>query len=421
MDEQVLVTRPYALGPDFELSVLASVVLDPTFLSRYWSVVSPDMFSLPVRAFVVETTISLFTKYKTTPGREALKDAIRRSSYRDRADAVQLVDALSPPTDAGYVADRVVEWCRWSAIDNVIEGAPRDDPRRFADSVDRASRIGDSLLTNYLTLNDDGDVDQVRRRQIATPWSWLNQRMLGGPELQDFIVIMSFVNVGKTTMLVNVAGHAVGLGERVVYFTFEDGETKIKRRFMQWIGRWTTEDVMRDYKRACRLRDLFLEQSNGGQLIIKKLQSRRSTVEDCMTFVKAMNEEGDKPVSTVITDYMDRFGVQFGTKGEPRHRLREIAEDCKYMAGELDVVHWSATQAQRGRAGKDVVSIEHVGESLGKVEGCDGAIGLGQTLEMERTERAKIFTAKLRDHKKHEEHVLSFKTGVQRVTELGEA
>lgn len=416
------VVRSYDYGPDFAAVVLASIVCDPKFLAKYRPALSPDMFQQATQSFLVETVLELFDQYKIPPSREVIKDAVRRSVYRDRAEAVMMVDALEPVPDAGYVADRVLDWCRWTMIDNVIEGHPRHDPRAFALAVDRASRTGDALVGDYVTLDDDGDVDQIRRRQVATPWLWLNQRMNGGPELQDFVVFMSFINVGKTTVLINVAGKAVQAGERVVYFTFEDGERKIKRRFMQWIGRFNTEELVANYKHACDLRNALLEESNGGSLVIKKMSNRRSSVEDAMAFVRAQNEVGDRPVSVVISDYMDRFGMPGGasSKIDPRHRMREVAEDCKFLAAELDVVHYSATQVQRNRAGKDIVSIEHVGESLGKLEGCDAALGLGQTMEQERMNRLTLYTGKLRDAKKHEAHPLSFYPDVQRVTELGE-
>jgi hypothetical protein len=199
-----------------------------------------------------------------------------------------------------------------------------------------------------------------------------------------------------------------------VYFTFEDGEKKIRRRFLQCIAGMTVDQLITDGGRALKRRDSFLKK--GGDLAIKSLLVRQSTVRDAWDFVKAHESRTGRKVDVVITDYLDRF--RSSRPSEPRHEWRSIAEDCKAMAMDNMVVHWTASQVQRGRAGEEVVDLEHVAEAMGTVEGADLVLGVGQRKEDVRAGRMTMNLAKVRDGKKGSTCQLIADFEVQRVSEM---
>lgn len=420
MDE-IKVEHDYDLGPDFEPIVVATVLQNPSFFDRFHPVLVPDAF-LDRRWREIITEIREFhAKYKEVPDTVVLANVIRRSTRRDPGTLTKALEDLPHVNgSAGYVKDRLLQWVKWQAVEQALsDNDLREDPREFAREIERASRVGDDLQMEYTRLDVDKDDEYIRNEVIPTPWTWLNARMLGGPERRDLVVVMTIINGGKTTILTNIARECAGLGKNVVFFTFEDGETKIKRRLLQSIAGMTTEEVIENLALARSRRDRFL-QATGGMVHVKQMRSRRSSVDDAISFVKSIEDASGRAVDVVVTDYADRFRPQ-GRYTEPRHGLREVYEDCKFLATDTNTLHYTASQINtKQQMGKEVVGIEHGSESTGKFESCDMAIGFGQSLEDQRLGRMTLFTSKMRDAKKCEMTSLIADFSRQRIYEPGD-
>jgi len=397
-----MIELSYELGPEFENQVMSAILTDGAFFLRFRSIISPEIFTQENHRCLIEEINKYVKRYKKTPSKHILVECIRRATYRDKGGMVELVKHAKVCENIEYIRSRILEWAKWSAIDRILKGftdMSETTPTEFAQQLEKASRIGDDLIMEHTNLQH-GDTMDVGGIHIPTPWSWLNSRLNGGPEIGDLCVILSVVNGGKTTALVNLAYQALAMGKFVVYFTFEDGEQKIKRRLLQRMMNQTIEDMVKDPIYTRRRRAKFLKDT-GARCEIKDLSSRRSTVEDAAGFIKTLEETSGRKVDMVITDYADRFKAT-NKYNEPRHALREIFEDCKWLARNLKVVHWTARQANKARVGKDVVSIEHASESSGSMESPDLVLGLGRTLEDERLGRVTLYMGKTRDAESHQ-------------------
>lgn len=409
----------YDFGPDFEQQVLDVILLEPSFIPRFRPIIKPDAFLLENSRYLIQEILDYFDRYGQAPSCFILADLVRKGVFRDKGGALQRIADAVPVPDIDYVRDRLLSWVKWSAIETILQSHHNGDPpQEFARRIERASRIGDELLFNHTQLDIDRQDDIGKRMIIPTPWLWLNDQLDGGPEVGDLAVILTVVSGGKTTALINIARHALSLGKFIVYFTFEDGERKIKRRLMQSIANATRGELISDRRRINRKRDRFLKRY-GGKCEIKDLQSRRSRVEDVIAFVKTIEETNERPVDLVITDYADRFRPQ-GRYSEPRHALREVFEDCKWLARTLNVVHWTARQVNKTKVGKEIISMDSAGESWGSMESPDLVIGFGRTLEDEQLDRITLYTAKVRDEKDHQMKGLVTDFERQRMFDPGE-
>jgi len=403
----------YEFGPEFEEQVLNVLLLEPAFVAKFRPVIIPDAFYEPNNRYIVETLLKYYDQYDRTPSSDVLADVVRKGLYRDKGGVIQRIEAATPVPDVDYVRDRVLLWVKWTNIEQALMSKNGDTPHEFAAKIEKAARVGDTLLLDHTRFDDDHVGELDRGETIATPWAWLNSELDGGPEIGDLAVILTVVSGGKTTALVNIARHAMQLGKFVIYFTFEDGERKIKKRLMQSIAGMTREEIASRRDEARRSRSRFLLK-HGGKCEIKDLQSRRSTVSDAAAFVRTLEDNYERKVDLVITDYADRFRAQ-NRYSEPRHALREIFEDCKWLARSLKVVHWSARQTNKTRVGKDIITTDAAGESWGSMESPDLVIGFGRTLQDEALDRIMLHTAKVRDERDHQTHPLITDFARQRI------
>jgi KaiC/GvpD/RAD55 family RecA-like ATPase len=413
----ITICGKHDFGPDFERVVVSCLLGGNGFYTRYRAIIDPEAFKDEELRLLVEIVHAYWDKYHRVPGREVLIELIRQSQFRDRAQLIECLELLDPVEDVTYVQDRMMGWAKWTSIHGAVDRFDvAEDPAEYVSEIRRAASVGDELLMDHTRLDQDDREDETRRPIVPTPWEWLNNRLFGGPELQDLAIVLAFVNVGKTALLVNVAKAAVEQGHHVVYFTFEDGERKIKRRFVQSITGFTREKLLTKPKTARKVKNQWLEESSG-RLDIKGLRPRRATVEDAISFVRTLQDAEGRRVSLVVSDYADRFRPP-RRRNEERHEYREVYEECKYLALDLEVVHWTASQVQRGRAGAERVGIEHVAESIGKIESADIVVGIGQTRDDEELGQVTMYTAKMRDARKGEMVRLDADFDRQRIQEL---
>jgi len=402
-------------GPDFEKYVLNAIITDSSFVTRFRSIISPDAFISENNGYLVQAILDYFDEYNNIPSKEVLTERIRHGLYRDKGDITQRIADAVPVQDIDYIRDRLLSWTKWTAIERILQSHNGDSPREFADRITRAARTGDDLLFKRTSLNDDNLLSTMSEHRVKTPWNWLNDQLGGGLEIGDLAVILTVISGGKTTALVNIARHAINLGQFVVYFTFEDGERKIKRRLMQSICNATINELTNNKEQMSRQCKRLLAKRNS-ICEIHGLQSRRSTIDDAVSFIKFLEDEYERKVNIVITDYADRFRPH-GHYTEPRHALREIFEDCKWLATQMNVVHWTARQVNKTMVGKTTISTNSAGESWGSMESPDLVLGLGKTLSDEVVGQLTLYTAKVRDAKDHQTQSLVADFERQRIYE----
>ncbi len=251
------IEKAYELGPEFEEQVIAVILTDPTFFLRFQPIITPEAFLVENHRCLVMEISEYVSEYKIIPGPDALVDKIRRSLWRDKGGIIEIIRSVLPIDDVEYVRDRILNWAKWQSIDKALGDSEGKDPKEFSAEITKASRIGDDLIMTHTNLEKDLG-QEIRAEIIETPWKWLNRQLNGGPEIGDLGVILTVINGGKTTALVNIAHHAISQGKFVVYFTFEDGERKIKRRLLQVITNSTIEEMMKSPTYIKRLHSMFL-------------------------------------------------------------------------------------------------------------------------------------------------------------------
>jgi len=416
-----MILSSYQIDPEFEDAVLAAIIFSPDFLNKYRSVINPSVFTNSVHILIIKETLDYFDEYHLNPSIEILQDILKRSLHRENANAISLLSEIKPISDTQYVRDRLIKWSKWSAIDIILKSFKGDDPKKFVSLMEGAAHYGDEVIDESLIFGNSKSVRIYKDNKfkfITTPWGCLNDRLNGGVSVGDMALVLSVVNGGKTTLLVNVARHAIWAGKFVIYFTFEDGAEKIHRRLIQSFTGATIEQLIRfrDDKRVGNKIKQILK-DRGGRCEIKNVITRKTTVDDIASHIRMRQDVVGRKVDLIISDYADRF-KPINHRNEPRHEYREIFEACKSIARTEQVVHWTASQANKNRSGKEIVGIEHASEAYGKTESADLVIGIGQTIQDEITGRMIMYTSKVRDAKKHEKFIMLVDFGKQRIREI---
>jgi replicative DNA helicase len=111
--------------------------------------------------------------------------------------------------------------------------------------------------------------------------------------------------------------------------------------------------------------------------------------------LKQLEAQGWRP-DLIIVDYLDLLKPLTSYSDEYAD-LGAIAVALRGLAGELGVPVWTATQANRMGMVADVIDLEHVGDSVKKVQVADVVLALCSKPEERNANLLRIFGAKNRN------------------------
>lgn len=196
---------------------------------------------------------------------------------------------------------------------------------------------------------------------IPTGISELDLALGGGLLEQSYNLILAETNIGKTTIMLNLALNAMRRNESVIYLTFEETKNAILSRLVQNILKIKMPDVhkINDY------------QKNLVKVIIKNITviSEPSGSISTTDFFKLIESHEH---SFIFIDYYTHFKKH--PKNDVLQELTKISTDLSNYAKQNDKIVWSAAQARRESFGKKP-SLADAGASIDSVRLADVVIG----------------------------------------------
>ena len=104
------------------------------------------------------------------------------------------------------------------------------DDIRF--KIDTALKAGQDKDIGHEYIKEvEARYKEEDRQVIPTPWSIINERLMGGLGGGDFGLIFGSPGGGKSWAMVALGAHAVKLGLNVVHYTLELSDTTIASRY----------------------------------------------------------------------------------------------------------------------------------------------------------------------------------------------
>jgi replicative DNA helicase len=227
------------------------------------------------------------------------------------------------------------------------------------------------------------------RETTPTGWEIIDEIMSGGLGNGEMGVLVAPAGIGKTWMLQRISYHALCMGKNVLHYTLELNQSYIGLRYDTIFSGIPTSEI-KYQKEAVRK---SLEKAKGN-LLIKYFPTRSASVQTFSAHMKQVELSGLKP-DIVIVDYADIMKDISGGK-ELRHRLGNIYEDLRGLAGEMEVPIWTASQANRSSLEEEVIGADKIAEAYSKVMTADFVLSLSRKIEDKASNTARAHVIKNR-------------------------
>lgn len=347
-----------------EECVLGSLLIDPEAIEAVASLLKPEDFYHPRHRDIYGAMLHLYQRRQPTDF-VMVCDELERGDLLERVGGVgylaRILTVVPTSVHVEYYA-RIVQ--RTAIMRRLIAAAGRiaaigyEDGAEVSSALERAEQelfavtqlrvtrdflhIRD-VLAEYLQQIQTGIEVEAARAAVPTGFYHLD-RILGGFQRSDLIILAARPSLGKTALALNIARNAaVRFNMTTAIFSVEMSRLQIAQRFL-----CTESGVDSVRVREGRLNEVELRKLSAA---VETLSRSPIYVDDTPAIsitdlrAKARRLHAEQPLDLIIVDYLQLVGGSV-----PENRVQEISEvsrSLKALARELHVPVLALSQLSR--------------------------------------------------------------------------
>lgn len=437
---------------EFADAVVSLLVKDKEFLANYGSVIDPGIFRFATHKALITLVQDFYRRYDRGIRKDELRTEIdcfhKAHAETELGRAVKAdelwkeairVSAMTP--DREWVADRLGAYVRIRKttdlltryMSHVSEGKEVNYEHLLAE-VENVKAVGGLGQNEVRDAADEIDMlMEVNSRRIVspTPWPTINKKeiMGGGLAATEYGVILSYSNVGKSTILCQLGVQALRYGSNVVHISCEDKKREVLQRYAANLTkiprtRMTPDcearqavDIFRSVCRSGRLGKLFIME-------YMEYELRASEIEG---MIRSIERRHKLKIDVLIVDYAqvlkpDTLGEDGqDTKGQGNwNQIEDTHRILRRTGRKLDCGVWSAHQAKEQDKRKEILRLNDMGKSKASGQVPEILMSLNETEEREDDYEVQLlFVARNRLGEKYEVVKLQVDKNTVRYREAG--
>lgn len=250
-------------------------------------------------------------------------------------------------------------------------------------AVEEVEAASDSSIETYTSDDIEALLLSDARREGVVPIypKALGDRLEGGMQGSDSMILIARPEMGKTALNLTIATGAARDGFKVMVFNNEERVSRLYLRAISCITGMTSAEVRQDIYTA---RELAMERGFGN--IIFKAMTPGSPNQ-----IKAEIERHAEQHDTklIIVDQLRNLLVKAETK---TNQLEEAAKAIRNIGKEMDIATISVTQAGDSAQDKSILDMGDVDSSNTGIPGaCDVLLGVGAN-QVQKDQGIRILT-----------------------------
>ena len=256
----------------------------------------------------------------------------------DKSKMRQLITEAESIRDAAYSSEIPPEDILDNAEQRILEIAHKSQRNNYVD-------VNDVLFENIKQLQE---IEQNGGEERGIPTGFRDvDRILGGFQKTDLIILAARPGVGKTAWALNAAEYAASIGKKVMVFSLEMSTRQLGERLLSMTSSVPLENIhkgslsMEEWEDLSAAQDSFygLDMVIDESSVITPLEMKNK----CRRFKQ---EKGD--LDLVVIDYLQLMSMG-GYRIEQREKeIAAITRSIKIMAKELDCAVVLLSQLSRG-------------------------------------------------------------------------
>ena len=366
-------------GPHFQVKVLNSLLKNKKFTLNIRDVIMPSFFENQAHQWIVKEALQYFEEYHSPPTIDFLKIEVKK--IENDVLKTALIDQLKEiykliNEDQEYVEQEFSNFCKNQSLKSallksvdLLQDGMFDDIRFTIDNALKAGQ--DKNIGHEYVKEVEARYTKEDRQVIPTPWSIINEKLMGGLGGGDFGLIFGSPGGGKSWTMVALGAHAVKLGLNVVHYTLELSEGYVGKRYDSYFINEPVNTVHLHQDKVKKYIDTLK-----GTLTIKEYAPGNASISTIEGHIQKMTDLGYTP-DMVLIDYVDLLKSNTTVKDE-KEKLDNTYVSTKALARTLNIPVWSVSQVNRAGARDDVIEGDKAAGSYNKIMITDFCMSLSR-------------------------------------------
>ncbi len=385
-------------GYSFQTKLIACILSDNIFISQVYDILKDEYFESESIRWIIHKCFSYYAQYKKIPTLDVLKVysekledvLIRQEIVNSLRDSIKLIGS----EDLDFVKDTTIVFCRnqelKSAILQSVEYLKAEKYEQIKDVIDKALKVG---MSNDIGLDYLDDIDtryvEDARKPIATGWPVINTLLKGGLSAGDVGMFIANSGVGKSWLLTHIGANAIKEKMTVFHYTLELNQSYTGLRYDSIITGVPLDKLIL-HKDSLESVLSKLE----GRLIIKWYPMKSVSLMGIKAHIDKAKMLGRIP-DLVIIDYADL--LKYTGKAEQDDKvLKELSEELKGFAGELQLPVWTVSQGNREGLDQDILEAGKISGAYSKMFAYDFVASLSRKRQDKISNTARMHIIKNR-------------------------
>jgi len=350
---------------DAEEAVLGSLLIDPEAIFKIAALLKPEDFYREKNRWTYESCVFLYDQKEAINQITVAHDLARRQRLEAAGGAAymsHLVSQVPTSVHVEYYANivrRLSMMRRLIGASDQIAAIGYQSPPDADEALDKAEgilfglRYGQSsrdfahigeVLDRYFEESSLAQEGEGVLHRVPTGFVDLD-KIIGGMQRSDMIVLAARPSVGKTSLALNIAQNAaVNEGARVAIFSLEMSKMELAYRFLSGESGIETQKLRLDH----------LNERQRGEIVdaIGRLSEAPIYIDDSPFLRdadmrgKARRLHAEKGIDLIIVDYMQLMRSSRLTDNRVQE-MSDISHSMKAIARELDVPVIAVSQLSR--------------------------------------------------------------------------
>lgn len=423
-----------------ETMILSGLIRDDEYFRVVSPFIKPDYFTDESNKILYKVISKYIDKYKEKPNKTVLQKFVNEGLKNRDANFVNEVlktidhiDVMELPKTTKYMIDECEKFCKERAVQNAIMNAIT-----IYESKEKDEKIGSipDLMKEALAVSFDVSVGHDYNNDEEARWEYytkpenkipfeqefMNKITNGGVARKTLNMIAAGVNVGKTMLLVYLAGMYKRLGYNVLYVTNEINEMELAQRIDA-----TTLNIESDMllalgkeKYVTKFKDL--RETQQGRLFIKEFPTGTCSANGIRNVLRELELKQKFKPDIVINDYITinrADGVGMGAGTNTGVYFEKVAEELRALSMEEEIVMWTAVQFTKEGVGSMDPELTDIGSSLGLAKVADLVWAAIRSEQLDNLGQLSFKQMKTRFHKdRYQRWNVGVNIGCQRIFEI---
>jgi replicative DNA helicase len=372
--------RLVSYGHSFQIKVLYSLLHDKTFLHNIFDVLQIDYFESPSHKWIVNMILTYYTKYNTFPTMEVVK--IEMSKEQNDVLKVSIKEELkqiysTAHDEIEYVKEEFFNFCKnqklrealLASVD-LLKSGEYEGIRKIIDDALKAGN--DKQIGHEYEKEVESRFREEEDHKIPFPWKVFNDNTDGGIGYGNLMLLFAPPGIGKTTVVCNIASHAVIKGYTVVFYTLELDSRYVGKKIDSILTGINVKNL-KDHRKEVEKVVSELK----GKIVIKEYSPARASLDTIESHLKQLEANYDFIPDLIIIDYPDLLRPR-KTRRESKEEIDDIYTDLKGLAKDLKIPVVAPSQINRMGARDEIIEGDKVAGSFSKMMIADLSISLSR-------------------------------------------